>query len=253
VTADTDITLDFEGTTNSGQLKWMEDEDYFEFVDDILLTAAEKIQFRATTQSISSDAVGYMDITATTAIRLNQNTDITGALTITTALDETYGGTGQSTITTGDVLYGSASNVLSKLAVGTKGQILRVNDGGTNVEWDTPTRSKSITIEDPVATEDISIFFTNKAITITEMRAVVRGTTPSVTWTIRHNATDRSAAGAEVVTSGTTTTSESTGDDVTSFNDATIAADSFVWLETTAQTGTVDELHVTIIYRETTT
>ena len=109
--------------------------------------------------------------------------------------------------------------------------------------------SKSITVESPTATEDISIFFINKAITIIEMRAVVRGSTPSVTWTIRHGV-DRSAAGAEVVTGGTTTTSATTGSDVTSFNDATVVLDSFVWLETTAQTGTVDELAVTIFYTE---
>lgn len=113
----------------------------------------------------------------------------------------------------------------------------------------TPTLSKSVTVEDPTSSEDISIFFTPVAITITEMRAVVRGTTPSVTWTIRHG-TDRSATGAEVVTGGTTTTSVSTGDDVTSFNDATIVADSFVWLETTAESGTTDEFHVTLIYSE---
>jgi len=108
-------------------------------------------------------------------------------------------------------------------------------------------KSKSITIENPTDSEDITMFFTEKAITITEIRAVVRGTTPSLTWTIRHG-TDRSAAGAEVVTSGTTTTSESTGSDVTSFNDATIIADSFVWLETTAESGTTDEAAITIVY-----
>lgn len=109
-------------------------------------------------------------------------------------------------------------------------------------------QSKSITLEDPTGTEDVSMFFTNQAITISEMRAVLNGSsTPSVTWTIRHG-TDRNATGAEVVTSGTTTTSTTTGSDVTSFNDATIVADSFVWLETTAQSGTVDALHITIVY-----
>lgn len=108
---------------------------------------------------------------------------------------------------------------------------------------------KSITVESPTATEDISIYFTNVAITILEMRAVVRGSSPSVTWTIRH-ATDRSAAGAQVVTGGTVTTSQTTGSDVTTFNDATIPADSFIWLETTAQSGTVDELAVTLFHNE---
>jgi hypothetical protein len=110
------------------------------------------------------------------------------------------------------------------------------------------SRSKSITIEAPTANQDNTIFFTNAALTISEIRAVLVGSvTPSVTWTIRHG-TDRNAAGAEVVTGGTITTSVTTGSDVTVFNDATIVADSFVWLETTAKSGTVNEFSATLIF-----
>ena len=130
---------------------------------------------------------------------------------------------------------------------------LWVNARGTTTSWELVAAdilfSKSVTVELPTATEDISLFFTTKAITISEMRAVVRGTTPSVTWTIRHG-TDRSATGAEVVTGGTVTTSQTTGSDVVSFNDATIVADSFVWLETTAQTGTVAEIAITVVFTD---
>lgn len=108
--------------------------------------------------------------------------------------------------------------------------------------------SKAITIDFPGAAEDASIFFTANAITISKITAVLVGSsTPSVTWTIRF-ATDRSATGTEVVTSGTTTTSTTTGSVVTSFNDATVDANCFVWLETTAQSGTVNQLNVTIFY-----
>lgn len=130
---------------------------------------------------------------------------------------------------------------------GSTGALLSTDGSGT-LSWKFIPQSKSIAVESPTATEDISIFFTPVAITVTEMRAVLIGSaTPSVTWTIRHS-TDRSATGNEVVTSGTTTTSTTTGSDVTSFNDATIPADSFVWLETTAKSGTVTQLHVTIVY-----
>ena len=47
-TAGTDITITFDGETNDGALKWMEDEDYFEFSDDILVATTEKLQFRDT-------------------------------------------------------------------------------------------------------------------------------------------------------------------------------------------------------------
>lgn len=122
-----------------------------------------------------------------------------------------------------------------------------VSDSATDTNY-TEMNTKGITIESPTSSEDIGMFFTDVAITITQMNAVLRGSsTPSVTWTIRHNS-DRSATGNEVVTSGTTTTSTTTGSEVTSFNDATIPAGSWVWLETTAQSGTVDELSVTIEY-----
>jgi len=40
-----------------------------------------------------------------------------------------YGGTGQTTVTTGDLLYGSAANTWSKLGIGSTGQVLRVVSG----------------------------------------------------------------------------------------------------------------------------
>lgn len=111
-------------------------------------------------------------------------------------------------------------------------------------------KAMSVCIEYPLNNEDVSIGFWNAAMTITEMRAVLVGSsTPSITWTIRHS-TDRSATGNEVVTGGTTTTSTTTGSDVTSFNDATVPADSHVWLETTAKSGSVDSLVVTLIFGE---
>lgn len=116
--------------------------------------------------------------------------------------------------------------------------------------WATPpgglVTSKSFTRKEPTDSDDISLFFVNENTTLDEIRCVLIGSsTPSVTWTIRWNS-DRSATGTEAVTGGTTTTSTSTGSDITSFDETEIPADSFVWFETTAQSGTVDELHLTI-------
>jgi hypothetical protein len=55
-----------------------------------------------------------------------------GTLALTysgTALPEANGGTAQTTYTTGDLLYASGANTLSKLAVGTTGQVLKVAAG----------------------------------------------------------------------------------------------------------------------------
>ena len=50
-----------------------------------------------------------------------------------TVIDEVYGGTGQSSYTTGDVLYASGANTLAKLALGASGKILQSN--GSNVVY----------------------------------------------------------------------------------------------------------------------
>ena len=50
-----------------------------------------------------------------------------------TVIDEVYGGTGQSSYTTGDILYASGSNTLAKLALGNSGKILQSN--GSNVTY----------------------------------------------------------------------------------------------------------------------
>lgn len=60
--------------------------------------------------------------------------NLASANAVTGVLDETNGGTGQSTITTGDILYGSSANTLSKLAIGAATTYLK---GGTTPSWAT--------------------------------------------------------------------------------------------------------------------
>ena len=54
-----------------------------------------------------------------------------------TAIGATYGGTGQSTYATGDILYASAANTLSKLPAGLNTQVLTLAGGVPT--WATPT------------------------------------------------------------------------------------------------------------------
>jgi len=75
-TAGTDITITFDGETTDGVLKWMEDEDYFEFSDDILVASDEKIQFRDTAITINSSTDGQLDLVADGAVSIDAGTDI---------------------------------------------------------------------------------------------------------------------------------------------------------------------------------
>jgi len=88
-TAGTDIAVTFDGETSDGVLTWKEDEDYFEFSDDILVASTEKLQFRDTAIYINSSTDGQLDLVADTEIQIaattidiNGNADISGNLGI---------------------------------------------------------------------------------------------------------------------------------------------------------------------------
>jgi len=95
-TSGTDITVTFDGESNDGVLKWMEDEDYFEFSDDILIATSEKLQFRDTAIYINSSTDGQLDLVADTEIQIAATTidinglvDISGNLSVGGNLDVT--------------------------------------------------------------------------------------------------------------------------------------------------------------------
>lgn len=55
------------------------------------------------------------------------------------------GGTGIASYTAGDVLYASGATTLTKLGIGTAGQVLTVNGGATAPSWTTPTAYATVT------------------------------------------------------------------------------------------------------------
>ena len=84
-----DISVTFDATSNDGVFTWMEDEDYFQFSDDILLSTDEKVLFRDSAIYINSSTDGQLDLVADTEIQIaattidiNGNTEISGSLTL---------------------------------------------------------------------------------------------------------------------------------------------------------------------------
>lgn len=142
----------------------------------------------------------------------------------------------------GTVLRSNTNNgVLAIVGAG------RVNDVPNNIK----IKNVSLTIESPTSSEDFTIAFFPRAITISSIEAVVIGTTPSVTINPKHH-TDRSNAGNTLIDSATAITNTTTGVtiDGADLNDNTLPAGSFLWLETTAQSGTVLEINLTFTYTE---
>ena len=112
-TAGTDITITYDGETNDGVMKWMEDEDYFEFSDDILIASTEKLQFRDTAIYINSSADGQLDIVADTEVQIAATTvDINGAVDVSGNL--AVGGnlvvTGTTTFNGGTLTLGDSAS-----------------------------------------------------------------------------------------------------------------------------------------------
>ena len=133
-TAGTDIAITFDGESADGVLTWKEDEDYFEFSDDLLLATTEKLQFRDTAIYINSSTDGQLDLVADTEIQIAATTvdingavDISGTLTLAgTTLAETISDTvgamvSSNTETNITVTYDDSDNTLD-FVIGTLNQ-----------------------------------------------------------------------------------------------------------------------------------
>ena len=65
-----------------------------------------------------------------------------------TDLDFTFAGDATNTVVdaAGDLLYGTANDTLGRLAIGTAGQVLKVNSGATAPEWGTASAADNFTL-----------------------------------------------------------------------------------------------------------
>jgi hypothetical protein len=151
---------------------------------------------------------------------------------------------------------GTTVDAAGEVCVDTTSRTLNFYDGTAEVVLN-PLQSKSVTIESPTTSDDVTMFYTKVAITIVESAITVVGTsTPSWTADVRHH-TSRNNAGNALITTPTASTeaantAESTGHIISSFNDATIPANSWVWVETDAQSGTWTNggVSLTLSYRQ---
>tara|TARA_R110000744_G_scaffold55481_2_gene117268 strand:- start:1012 stop:2784 length:1773 start_codon:yes stop_codon:yes gene_type:complete len=118
---------------------------------------------------------------------------------------------------------------------------------GTAWETTNPTNSRTLTLQEPTTSDNITIFRTDADITVQGVISISTGTSPSTTYVLKHS-TDRSATG-NLLTTTDTTTSTTTGD-IAPLSDSTIPADSWVWLETSAASGSNVYLSIDIKYTE---
>jgi hypothetical protein len=99
---------------------------------------------------------------------LTPSTATSGAVTLAGTLGATSGGTSQSTYTTGDIIYSSATNTLAKLPAGTNGQVLTLASGIPS--WANSTSSGvSFTVTDFVATYGQTTFTVTYTVGLVEV------------------------------------------------------------------------------------
>ncbi len=182
-TSGTDIAVTFDGESNDGVLKWMEDEDYFEFSDDILVATTEKLQFRDTAIYINSSTDGQLDLVADTEIQIvattidiNGNADISGNLGIGGNLTVT----GTTTFNGGTLTLGDANTDNIVFGGEVDSNIIPDDDdthdlGSSSKEW------KDIYIDGTAYLDAINFNGTAIASTAAELNIVDGGTSATST------------------------------------------------------------------------
>ena len=139
---------------------------------------------------------------------------------------------------------------LNGIAAGTAVQMLGIDSSNNIVERplpQDPSLHKSITIANPTATDDATMFYTPVAIFVTGMVAHISGT-GTATVTVRHSAgvLNRLATGTAIFSN--TAVANPAGQTLTT--SSLIPAGSWVWLDIVSVTGTPTMFHGTLLYSE---
>ena len=164
--AGTDITITFDGETNDGVMKWMEDEDYFEFSDDVLIASTEKLQFRDTAIYINSSTDGQLDFIADGAVLIDTGGDIT--------LDADGG---DVFLKDGGTQYGALTNTSGNLII-KSGSTTAMTFSGANV-----TFAGTVTIGSAGISEAELEILDGASVTTTELN-IIDGDTSATSTTV---------------------------------------------------------------------
>lgn len=144
-----------------------------------------------------------------------------GTLTLGGLLATGSGGTGLTSYTTGDILYASNSSTLAKLAIGSAGQVLKVNSGLPSWQADSNSGGTVTSITNAADSGTGSAITTSGTFTYaggTNITTSVSGTTVTIntsattnTGTVTSIATGNGISGGTITTSGTLTVSGGDG------------------------------------------
>lgn len=138
---------------------------------------------------------------------------------------------------------GTTVNTSGEITVDTTSKTLNYYDGTAERPLGGDVNLGTFIIENPTATENFGTVHFDRAVTISKVSCLVRGSSPSVTFNLPHG-TSRAASSSEVFAANQVCTNTATSSELTSFSDATLAADEMLWLITSVASST--ELNVTL-------
>jgi hypothetical protein len=129
--------------------------------------------------------------------------------------------------------------------VATGSVTVRTGSGARNLT----TQYKSISIENPTTSENITIFYTPVAIYLTTIYSVTLGSSATINFDLHWAA--YATRGTTTAIHGSSITADNDGTTTTPSSDPSVPAGSWILIKTTTGgSGTPTELHVTLEYTE---
>lgn len=117
---------------------------------------------------------------------------------------------------------------------------------GGDQTWHSAIQTRAFGMSAPTSSENAMMFFTPVAITVTNVQEALAGTSPSVTYVINYGSS-RSSATSTIVASHAATSTTGTA---ASLNVTSIPANSYIWITTSATSGTVNDFNISLSYRQ---
>lgn len=187
---------------------------------------------------------------------LNLTEVVVSGSTATGASHNLFSTTHPDTVTAspvkGDMIVANSTPAWTRLPGGDTATKQLLEYQSSNIPgWTTLTYEKSICVESPTASEDLTIWHTPENIEVTEVRGVLQGgSVTGVSFDVKW-AADRSAAGTSLLDAGAGLTNATVGQTFTLGSTASNrrpTANSYIWLETNSGGGT-GTMHVSLKHK----
>ncbi len=159
-------------------------------ISDATDSNAKFVNISQITAAIGGGTVTSIDVSGGTTGLTTSGGPVTSSGTITLAgtLAAANGGTGQSSYTVGDILYASGTGALSKLGIGSTGQVLKVAAGVPSWAADSDAGGTVTSVSSTVAGDAIGVVVSNAT------------STPALAFTFTGSATDYIDGAGDIAT-----------------------------------------------------